>query len=361
VANPSSTVSSSPEGIVAFVAVEITLAEAERAALERIVRAPTSEQQMVTRARVVLAAADGTPNRQIARSVGLSEHKVGQWRSRFAERRVEGLCDRPRPGAPRRYDHDKRVEVFKTACAPPPEGETHWTVRTLAETVGVGKSQTHQILADADLKPHQVRSWLTSLDPDFDTKRADVCGLYLNPPENAVVVSIDEKTSIQAREPIRRELAMAPGTPARREFEYRRHGVQALLAALLVHSGEIKGEVYDRNSRVEFLDFLGRLEAEIPPGKDVHAILDNLQVHKTPEVTTWLAEHPRWTLHFTPTHASWLNQVELFFSILSRRLLRRGVFASKADLKAQLLAFIERYNPTAKPFAWTYEGKPLKA
>jgi transposase len=352
---------SSLEGIMAFVAVSITLTDEERASLEEVVRSPTSEQRMVTRARVVLAAAEGKPNRQIAREVGLSERKVGVWRNRFCERRIEGLSDLPRSGKPRVYDHDKQVEVFKTACSPPPEGGTHWTVRSLAVTVGVGKSQTHAFLAQADLKPHQVRSWLTSLDPDFDTKQADVCGLYLSPPENAIVVSLDEKTSIQARQPIRKELSMEPGKPARREFEYKRHGVQALLAALLVHTGEVIGEVYDRNSRVEFLDFLDRLEAEIPDGKEVHAILDNLQVHKTPEVKQWLEDHPRWTFHFTPTHASWLNQIELFFSILTRRLLRRGIFTSKADLKTQLLAFIERYNPTAKPFAWTYQGKPLRA
>ena len=269
-----------------LVVVGITLTDEERAMLEEIVRAPTSEQRMVTRAPVVLAAADGKPNRQIAGEVGLSERKVGVWRNRFAEQRAEGLRDLPRPGKPRVYDHDKQVEVFKTACSPPPEGETHWTVRSLAEAVGVGvgKSQTHAFLAEADLKPHQVRSWLTSLDPDFDTKQADVCGLYLSPPENAIVISLDEKTSIQARQPIRKELPVEPGKPARREFEYKRHGVQALLAALLVHTGEVIGEVYDRNTRIEFLEFLDRLEAQIPVGKEVHAILDNLQFHKTPEV-----------------------------------------------------------------------------
>lgn len=344
---------------MAFVATKITLTGEERAALKAILAAPTSQQRMVQRARVVLLAAQGLASRRIAGEVGLSEQKVAQWRNRFAAERLAGLKDRPRSGRPLVYGHDKRVEVFKTACSSPPEGETHWSVRLLAERVGIGKSQTHAILDEADLKPHQVRSWLTSLDPDFDTKQADVCGLYLNPPENAIVVSIDEKTSIQAKEPIRTEIAMAPGKPARAEFEYRRHGVQALLAALLIHSGQVIGNVYDRNRRVEFLDFLGRLEAQIPPDKDVHAILDNLQVHKTPEVRDWLEQHPRWRFHFTPTHASWLNQIELFFSILSRRLLKRGVFTSQADLKAQLLAFIERYNPTAKPFAWTYEGKPL--
>ena len=338
---------------------EIVLAEEERAELRRIVRASTSEQRAVERARAVLLAAEGRTNEEIAPVVGLSAHAVGRWRRRFGERRLEGLADRPRPGGPRRYGHDERLRVFATACAPPPEGETHWTVRTLAAAVGIGKSQVHAILAEADLKPHQVRSWLQSIDPEFETKRAEVCGLYLNPPEGAIVVSIDEKTSIQAKEPIRAEIPLEPGTPARREFEYRRHGTVALLAALLVHSGEIKGSVYARNSRVEFLDFLELLEREIPAGKQVHAILDNLQVHKTPEVCAWLEAHPRWHFHFTPTHTSWLNQIELFFSILSPRLLKRGLFTSKADLKAKLLVFIERYNPTARPFAWTYQGKPL--
>lgn len=338
---------------------EIVVGDEERVELERLVRASTSEQRMVQRARLVLLAAAGETNAAIAPRVGLSAHKVSKWRTRFAEERLSGLFDRPRPGGPRRYGHDERLAVFRTACAAPPEGETQWTVRSLAEAVGISKSRVHVILDDADLKPYQVRSWLTSLDPEFDTKQAQVCGLYLRPPKGAIVVSIDEKTSIQAKEPVRPTIPMAPGRPERREFEYKRHGTVALLAALLVHTGEVKGGVYARNSRVEFIDFLDRLDAEIPAGKKVHAILDNLQVHKTPEVREWLEEHPRWQFHFTPTHASWLNQIELFFSILSRRLLRRGIFTSKQDLKTQLLGFIERYNPTAKPFAWTYAGKPL--
>jgi transposase len=347
------------EAMVARKAVEVVLSGEQRSELERIVRAARSEQRLVKRARVALLAEKGLANEEIAALVGLSAHKVGKWRRRVAEEGMDGLADRPRAGGPRRYGHDERLRVFQTACSPPPEGETKWTVRSLAEAVGIGKSQTHVILDAADLKPHQVRSWLTSIDPEFDTKRAEVCGLYLDPPEGAIVVSIDEKTSAQAKQPIRSEMPMCPGKPARREFEYKRHGTVALLAALLVHTGEIKGSVYERNSRVEFLDFLHRLEAEIPQDKQVHAILDNLQVHKTAEVSAWLEAHPRWHFHFTPTHASWLNQIELFFSILSRRLLRRGTFTSKHDLKAQLRGFIRRYNPTAKPFAWTYQGKPL--
>lgn len=340
-------------------AAEVVLTGEQRRELERIVRAATSQQRLVKRARVALLAEKGLTNEEIAPLVALSAHKVGKWRRRVAEQGIEGIADRPRAGGPRRYGHDERLRVFQTACSPPPQGETQWTVRSLAAAVGIGKSQTHAILSEADLKPHQVRSWLTSIDPNFDTKQAEVCGLYLNPPEGAIVVSIDEKTSLQAKEPIRQEIALTPGTPARREFEYKRHGTVALLAALLVHTGEIKGKVYERNSRVEFLDFLELVEAEIPADKQVHAILDNLQVHKTAEVVAWLEAHPRWHFHFTPTHASWLNQIELFFSILSRRLLRRGSFRSKEDLKEQLLSFIQRYNPSAKPFAWTYQGKPL--
>lgn len=340
-------------------APHISLSDPERTELVRVVRARTSEQRAALRARVVLLAAKGERNEAIAKRVGLSPRKVGQWRRRFAERRLKGLEDLPRPGAPRRFSHDQRLGVFKTACSCPPEGETHWTVRSLAQATGIGKSQVHAILSQADLKPHQVRSWLTSLDPDFDTKQAEVCGLYLKPPEGAIVICLDEKTGVQAKEPVRPDIPPKPGRRARREFEYKRHGTVALLAALLVHTGEIKGAVYERHSRVEFLDFLKRLERDIPADKAVHAILDNLQVHKTPEVEAWLEAHPRWRFHFTPTHASWLNQLELWFSILSRRLLKRGVFKSQADLKAKLLGFIERYNPTAKPFAWTYEGKPL--
>jgi transposase len=347
------------EAVVARRAALVALEPEQRAELEGVVRAGRSEQRLVRRATVALLADEGLTNEEIAPLCGLSAHKVGKWRRRVAEEGIAGLADRPRPGGPRRYGHDRRLAVFTTACGPPPEGETHWTVRSLAERVGISKSQVHQILDQADLKPHQVRSWLTSLDPDFETKQAEVCGLYLDPPKGAIVVSLDEKTSIQAKEPVRATIPAAPGRAERREFEYKRHGTVALLAALLVHTGEIKGSVYERGTRVEFLDFLERLEAEIPSDQQVHAILDNLQVHKTSEVCAWLEAHPRWHFHFTPTHASWLNQIELFFSILSRRLLKRGLFTSKADLTTQLLAFIERYNPTAKPFAWTHQGKPL--
>lgn len=341
-------------------AAEVVLTGEQRAQLERIVRASTSEQRLVKRARVALLAEKGLTNEEIAALVDLSAHKVGKWRRRFAEQGLDGIADRPRPGGPRRYGHDERLRVFRTACSQPPAGETQWTVRSLAAAVGIGKSQTHAILSEADLKPHQVRSWLTSIDPEFETKQAEVCGLYLNPPEGAIVVSIDEKTSLQAKEPIRKEISLAPGKPARREFEYKRHGTLALLAALLVHTGEVKGNVYERNSRTEFLDFLELLEAEIPAGKQVHAILDNLQVHKTPEVCAWLEAHPRWHFHFTPTHASWLNQIELYFSIVQRKALTPNDFASLAELEERLLGFGRHWRAVAEPFAWSFRRRDLE-
>jgi transposase len=342
-----------------FVATEIELTADERAKLGRLCGAATSQQREVFRARIVLLAGDGVPTREIARRLGTTPVTVSKWRLRFQALGVLGLTDQDRPGKPPTYGHDDRMRVFETAVGDPPEGHTHWSVRTLAQAVCMGKTRVHEILEEAELRPHQVRSWLTSIDPDFQAKQTEVCGLYLNPPDNAIVISVDEKTGVQAKEPVRETKPMQVGTPERREFEYRRHGTQALLAALLVHTGEVMGQVYDRHTRVEFLDFLEHLEREIPHGKDVHVVLDNLQVHKTKEVTAWLEDHPRWQFHFTPTHASWLNQIELWFSILSRRLLRRGVFTSQDDLNQQLTDFIARYNQTAKPFAWTYAGKPL--
>ena len=347
------------EAVVSRTAPVVYLTGEEHAELVRVVNAPTSEQRMVTRARLALLAADGVPNQEIGERVGMAAKNVAKWRRRFLAQGLSGLHDRPRPGGPCRYRHDDRLRVFQTACSPPPEGASQWTVRSLAAAVSIGKSRVLELLDDASLKPHLVRSWLTSIDPQFETKRADVCGLYLTPPENAIVISIDEKTAIAARPPVRPSLPIEPGKPERREFEYRRDGTVALLAGLLVHTGEIHGHVYERHSRVEFIDFLTQLENTVQPGKQIHAVLDNLQVHKTAEVSTWLSEHPRWTLHFTPTHASWLNQIELWFSILSRRLLKRGIFTSRNDLTEKLESFITTYNETAQPFAWTYAGKPL--
>lgn len=346
------------------VATHILLDPEERSTLERWLRSPSQERRLVERARIVLLSAEGLDNKSIAGRMSISEQRVGRWRSRFARQRLAGLQDVKRSGRRRRYGHAERLEIVNAALRRP-EAETHWSTRRLSEeladTIGISKSHVQRVLKELDLKPHQVEQWLNSADPDFEAKQAEIVGLYLNPPENALVISVDERTQMVVREPAKASKPMRPGSPEKREFEYVRHGVQSLLAALLVQEGRVIGRVEDLHSRVEFISFLQLIDQETPADRDLHLVLDNLQVHKTPEVQDWLAEHPRFHFHFTPTHASWLNQIEIWFSILGRRLLRRGIFTSKADQAHQIVAFIEKYNRSARPFAWTSHGKLLVA
>jgi transposase len=339
----------------------------DRRVLERIVRSRTAERRMVERARIVLAAAEGRSAARIAGEVGCSEPTVKKWRRRFEADGLAGLTDLPRPGRPLVHGAETRAKLIALACTRPaetPEGlrRDRWTHRELAERVGMSESQAHEILRKAEIKPHLLEQWVMSeLGPDFDTQAATVCGLYLDPPEGALVVSIDEKTGIQAKAPTRPDLQARPGRPARREHEYTRNGTQNPFAALRVHSGEVSAMASKTRNRYDLLRFLEQLESEIPAGKQVIAISDNLSTRTTQEVNDWLAEHPRWRFVFTPKHASWLNQVEIFFSILARRLLKRGAFTSETDLAQQMLVFVETYNQTARPFNWTYTGKVLAA
>ena len=346
------------------VAAPVRLTTEDRGTLERWVRSPSQQHRVVERAQIVLSAADGLDNRTIAAELKIPEQRVGRWRTRFVKQGLEGLHDLKRSGRRRHYGHTERLEVVNTALRPP-EAETHWSTRRLsqqlADAIGISKSHVQRVLKELDLKPHQVEQWLNSADPDFETKQADIVGLYLNPPQNALVISVDERTQMLVREPARPTKPMRSGEPEKREFEYVRHGVQSLLAALLVHEGKVIGRVEPSHSRVEFIRFLELIDEETPAERELHLILDNLQVHKTPEVQAWLAGHPRFHFHFTPTHASWLNQIEIWFSILARRLLRRGIFTSKEDQTGQIVAFIEKYNQTARPFAWTSQGKVLVA
>lgn len=347
-----------------YIPAQIILTESERSELERWIRRPTEQQRFVERARVVLLAAEGLSNAEISRHSGIPELRVGRWRRRFAESRMDGLKDKKHTGRPPVYGHDDQLRIV-TAAVHPPEGRTNWTVRALTahlkDSVGIGRSQLHNILRDFDLKPHREQQWLNSTDPNFEAKQADVVGLYLNPPENALVISVDEKTQMVVREPSKATKPMRPGTPARREFEYVRHGVQSLYAAFMVHEGTVLGRIEPTHSRVEFIRFLNVIDQETPPERELHLVLDNLSVHKTLEVAAWLEQHGRFHLHFTPTHASWLNQVEIWFSILSRQILKRGEFSSKDDQAHKIRAFIDQYNQTAKPFAWTSRGKVLAA
>ncbi|HEY6423392.1 MAG TPA: IS630 family transposase [Pseudonocardiaceae bacterium] len=344
----------------------LKLRRGDRAILEAWTRAGTVEARVAKRARIVLLAADGCSNRDIGVLADLHYNQVGVWRQRYCQFGLAGLDDAERPGRPPVYDHDDVLLLVKLITEPPPDSATRWTMEALAEAmaghgVPISASQAWRICRALDLKPWQVESWMTSHDPDFWAKAGDVCGLYLNPPENAVVWSVDEKSGMQAKSRINPTRPAVPGIAARREFEYRRHGTAVLFAGLDVHDGTVAGWVTDSTRSDNFVDFLGDLVAQTPAGLDLHCIVDNLSAHSTATVADFLAAHPHVHLHFTPTHASWLNQVELFFSILERRLLRRGEFDSVEHLADRIIAFIKDYNRRASPFRWTYDGRPLMA
>lgn len=343
-------------------APEVTLSQSEHDQLEQLAKQPTAENRLAQRARIVLKAADGATNLEIADALDMTPKTVGKWRRRWVEDGFNGLEDRERPGRPRELSPDDRLKILNTATSPP-EDTSHWSLRDLQKElegdVDISLGRLHQLLDDLDLKPHKLEYWLNSTDPDFEEKQAAIVGLYLDPPDNAFVVSVDEKTQIQTNTPLHPDKPMEQGTPQRREFQYERKGTQNLFAALVVHSGEVIGEVKDRKRSQEFVEFLDSLDESLPE-KELHLIADNLSTHKTNAVEDWLEEHPRVQIHYTPTHASWLNQIELWFSILQRKVLNRGFFESKAEKAEAMIRYIEKYNEDAKPFKWTYDGDPLK-
>lgn len=351
-----------------FKAASITLDDKTRAELERRTRAGTCAQREARRARIILLAADGVSSRRISKEVGMHESHVAMWRQRFLAEGLAGLVDAPRPGPPVTYGHDDRVKMAALACLQrdPDDPVATWTYDELAAEchrhgVGVSVSQLWRILDDMDLKPHKVQGWLNRRDdPEFWDRVQDVCGLYLNGPENAIVVSVDEKTGIQAKERVAATAPAAPGRAGRYEFEYRRHGTASLLAAMDVHSGEVLGTDIARNNSVTFIDFLVDIDRNVAPSLEIHLVMDNGSSHTSKQTRKWLAEHPRFVAHYTPKHASWVNMVELFFSIVTRKVLKRGNFSSRDDLVSKLMRYIITYNETAKPFAWTYSGQPLK-
>jgi transposase len=351
-------------------AKSVEIAADDQAELERIVRSSTAEVRMVERAQIVLCAAEGRSAAEIGRLVGCSTNTAQKWRARYEQDGIAGLRDLPRSGKPLIYSQADRARLIAKACTRPPETpegakQERWTYEQLGQAVGMSRAQAHTILARADIKPHLTDYWVMSdfSDPEFEERLKGVCGLYVNPPENVLVVSIDEKTGIQAKAPTKPDMLPAPGRPTRREHEYIRNGTQCLFACLKVHEGDILAMTSKTRNRFDLIRFLDQLDSEIPvvEGQQIIAVSDNLSTRGTDEVQEWLAAHPRWSFQFTPTHASWLNQVEIFFSILYRRLLKHGIFFSEEDLAEQMLAFIETYNQTAKPFKWTYTGKVLEA
>jgi len=348
----------------------IEVAAEDRLELERIVRAATAEVRTVERARIVLCAAEGLKGVEIAERLGCSLPTVVKWRGRYARAGLEGLRDAPRSGRPLTHGPEVRALLIAKACTRPPATESgqrreRWTYVELGAEAGMSESQAHLILSRAQIKPHRTDYWIMSdfSRPEFEQRCGEICGLYVKPPANVLVVSLDEKTSIQAKTPTKPDRPAGPDKPARREHEYERNGTQCLFAALKVHHGDVIAMPSKTRNRYDLIRFLDLLDAEIPPVAEqrIVAITDNLSTRGTQEVSDWLQTHPRWSFQFTPTHASWLNQIEIVFSILTRKLLKHGTFTSEQDLAEQMLAFIETYNQTAKPFAWTYTGKTLNA
>lgn len=338
--------------------IRLRISPSERKELDTLVAQPSAAAGHVRRARVVLMAADGVPGVTIATHLGLSVPQVSRIRRRFETSRVEGLRDQPKAGRGNSVPEATVRLVVSTVMSPPPAGHSHWSARELAKKVRLGKTTVHAILRANDLKPHLQRTFKVSRDPWFGEKVRDVVGLYLNPPENAIVLCLDEKTQVQALERTQPLLPLRPGQVERHTHDYKRNGVVDLYAALEVATGRVLGACKDSHTGKDFLSFLKLLERRFRNG-ELHVVLDNSSTHKTPEVYEWLAEHPRVIFHFTPTSASWMNQVEGFFSILTRRSLRRSSFPSKAALRRHILAFLARWNEDPTPFAWTKSARTI--
>lgn len=332
------------------VAAPVTLSQEEEALVRRWVRARSTPQGLALRCRIVLEAAAGSDNQTIASRWHCGVHTVATWRRRFASERLSGLTDQPRRGRPRRYTAVKVQEVVAATLRLPEDG-THWSARRLARQVGVSHMTVHRIWRAFDLQPHRTTTFKFSRDPQLTEKVLDVVGLYLHPPTNALVLSLDAKTQLQALERSQPLLPLRPGSVARQTHDYVRHGTLDLFAALEVGTGRVVVGFHHRHRHQEFLAFLRRVERVYPTG-EVHVILDNSSVYTTPAVDRWFQRRPRLHRHFTPTGASWLNQIEAWFSILSRRAIRRGSFGSVAQLRAAIERFLTSWNAGATPFAW---------
>jgi transposase len=312
------------------------------------------------RARIVLAAADGTANERIAAQLGVHRMTVLLWRGRFLRERMAGLTDAPRPGREPTYDRAARDRVIALTLEPPPAGSTHWSSRAMAARTGISVTTIQRIWAEAGLKPHRTETFKFSTDPDLVAKVRDVVGLYLAPPERAIVLSVDEKTQIQALDRTAPMLPMKPGQVERHTHDYRRNGTTHLFAALEVATGKVTTQTRARHTAADFLAFLGQVERAYPEG-ELAVVLDNVSSHKTPDVHKWLEAHPRVSFHFTPTSASWMNQIETWFGILSRQAIRRGSFRSVKELIAMIAAFTAQWNEGSTPFHWVKTADQILA
>jgi transposase len=339
----------------------LILTAEERGYLERQVRRHRVTRSLSERCRIVLRCAEGVQSKQVAAELGICEHTVGKWRRRFLRERIDGLLDEPRAGRPRSIGDDAVAAVIERTLQTLPADATHWSIRSMAAATGHSHTTIRRIWNAFGLQPHRAETFKLSSDPLFVDKVRDIVGLYLSPPTHALVLCVDEKSQIQALDREQPVLPMMPGMPERRTHNYVRHGTTSLFAALDVATGFVIGKCYKRHRAAEFLDFLKQIDAHVPDGLDVHIVMDNYATHKTPKIKAWLARRPHYHVHFTPTSASWINQVERWFAKLTRKQIQRGVHTSVAQLEADIRTFIDQHNANPKPFRWIKSADEILA
>ena len=340
---------------------ELVLSESEREQLMALTLRRKTAQALALRARIVLACADGVDNKAVAARQRVTPQTVSKWRARFVEQRLDGLLDAPRPGAPRSID-DARVDaVIAKTLESVPTGATHWSTRSMAREMDVSQTAVSRIWRAFGLQPHRQETFKLSSDPLFVEKVRDIVGLYLAPPMKAMVLCVDEKSQIQALDRTQPILPLASGIPERRTHDYMRHGTTTLFAALDIATGEVIGELHRRHRSSEFLQFLRTIEANVPSELDVHLVMDNYGTHKTPSIKAWFARNPRFHVHFTPTSASWLNQVERWFATLTDTYIRRGTHSSTRQLEQAIRQYLDLHNANPKPFVWAKSADDILA
>lgn len=338
------------------VTMDLKLTPDERGVLTGMLRATTISAGLARRARVVLDLANGESYATIAATHGVTDAYIARWKKRVVEGGLPALGDLPRSGRPDRLSPRIEARILAKTQERPPVPLTHWTTRRMAKVIGVSHVTVQRVWQRAGLQPHRLERYVTSNDPDFETKAADIIGLYLTPPRNAVVFSVDEKLHIQALDRLDPVLPLSPGRAERHGFEYKRNGTLSLYAALNVGTGRVQGMTATRHTSAQFVRFLDGVVATVPKGRDVHIIADNLSAHKTKLVTDWLAAHPHVTIHDTPTYSSWLNQIELWFAKIERDMIARGIFTSTSDLRRKLMQYIRAHNKTCQPIQWSYSN-----
>jgi putative transposase len=331
----------------------LTLSESEREELRSITRSRSMPQSLATRARIVLLSADGESNTDIAERLGLSKPTVGIWRKRYVTQRIAGLYDEPRPGGPRSIRDEQVAALLRKTLKTKPKDGTHWSCRSIAAETKLSKSTVQRVWKAFGLQPHRQKHFKISTDPFFVEKVRDIVGLYLNPPDHAVVLCVDEKSQIQALDRTAPLLPLGLGYVEGVTHDYVRHGTTTLFAALDVATGRVLTKCKRRHRHQEFLQFLRHIEASVPKKLDVHLVVDNYATHKHESVRRWIAARPRFHIHYTPTYSSWLNQVEIWFNIITQRAIRRGTFRSVRDLTRKIEVFVKHYNRKSQPFAWT--------